>query len=108
MRSVRVSGATNLFGAPKNWDDSKYGPCGGLPVRVNLWPEGSNSATALTQCTSAWKPSATELALLNAGGAVEVSLIMPVQCPMYCGVVADPEKEEVEIGGYDEHGPATP
>lgn len=67
------------FAPPVNWDEEKFGKCGNLEVRVE-------QREGLVECFSTWKPSAAELALLNAGGEVEVGLCA-MQCAMRVGVV---------------------
>ncbi len=74
MRYVQPEGKNADFGKPKDWDDSAFGPCGSLPIRREVVGAGGNAYAALY---SNWKPSTAELALLNAGGVVEL------QC---CGV----------------------
>lgn len=62
MTPTRIAGGTHIFTRPKNWDDSN-GSCGDLPVRV-----------AGPVFASAWAPTPEQLAVLNAGGHVVVSV----------------------------------
>jgi len=99
MQPTFIVSATHKFTPPENWDQEKDGKCGSLFVRCDLI--GPNKIIELCSC---WKPTPEELALLNAGGAVEVGLCIPNQPAMRVGVVP----EAVAPMGYDEHGPATP
>jgi hypothetical protein len=63
MTPTRINGATNTYVAPEGWDAEKDGECGKLPVRA----EGR-------QFSSAWQPSPDELAMLNAGGCVVLTV----------------------------------
>ena len=74
MRPAAISGATHTFSAPKGWDESVSGPCADLDVRRTD-----------DICESAWRPTAEELAALNAGGVVVLS-IMGGQPPVMLSV----------------------
>ena len=65
MIPKRISGTTNYMGAPKGWEPEKDGNCIHLAVRV---VEGN-----IFQ--SAWEPSPDELAALNAGGSIVLSIV---------------------------------
>jgi hypothetical protein len=104
-------GATHNFGAPSNWDEKLDGPCNALPIRA-----GVHGDRKLLTYTSAWRPTAEELAALIAGAVVEVELVGQ-QPPMIVRVVQyvpELERKTVTINehahgmGHDEHGPATP
>lgn len=66
MRPCKLRHATHRFGAPKDWDEEKHGPCQELDVMhlpaTNVW-------------VSAWVPSQEELALLNAGHAIWLHVV---------------------------------
>lgn len=64
MIPKRIRGATHYLGAPKGWEPDKDGTCGHLAVRVdeNVWQ-------------SAWEPTPRELAMLNAGGSIVLSVV---------------------------------
>ncbi len=65
MIPKRIADATHFLGAPKNWRPEANGQCSHLAVRVvedNVWQ-------------SAWEPTPRELELLNAGGAVVLSIV---------------------------------
>jgi hypothetical protein len=113
MESVKTAGSIP-FGAPKGWDQDKDGPCGALPVRIEPWGPANRR-----NHISTWRPSPEELAILNNGGYVEVSLL-DLQPPMAVGAVGhhldSSRRPDVTLShadeatglGYDEHGPATP
>lgn len=81
MIVARIAGANVNFGAPKNWDDARDGPCRSLPVRV---VDGSYQ--------SAWEPTPDELLMLNAGGFVVLSVVGGQ--PPVCLSVEMPDQEE--------------
>ena len=83
MKPTITRGATNNFQAPGNWDPA-FGECGDLQVRMEVFSEDKNK---LVECLSTWKPSAEELAHLNAGGVIEVGLCVLNQPVMRVGVV---------------------
>lgn len=84
MKPTVTRGATNVFSKPENWDDEKFGPCGDLQVRMDVF--GGNEK-GIIECYSTWKPSAGELAMLNAGGVIEVGICLPNQPVMSVSVV---------------------
>jgi hypothetical protein len=92
MRPTITRDATHNFQAPENWDAEKDGECGDLLVRAELYGESK-----IIQLVSAWKPSASELALLNAGGVVEVMLCVPNQPVMAVAVVEAAEPAAVIV-----------
>lgn len=65
MIPKRISGATLWMGAPKGWTPEKDGNCSHLAVQVvdgNIYQ-------------SSWEPTADELAMLNAGGSIVLSVV---------------------------------
>lgn len=65
MIPKRISGANLNLGAPKGWEPEKDGNCIHLAVRLvdgNIYQ-------------SAWEPSPDELAALNAGGSIVLSVV---------------------------------
>lgn len=68
MRPIKFEGYNALFGAADGWDEKSRGAVGTLCVRREYHPEPN-----LITCTSMWKPSKEELALLNAGGSVALT-----------------------------------
>jgi hypothetical protein len=63
MIPKRIAGATHVFGAPKGWNAEENGHCGQLVIRQ-----------AAGFLESAWEPTPAELAALNAGGHVVLSV----------------------------------
>lgn len=59
MNPYHFKGQSRILEAPHSYDHKAHGECGGLPVR---FVDGG--------CLSVWKPSANELATLNADGGV--------------------------------------
>lgn len=101
MQPIKPRGSNRTYKKPANWDEAKDGVCGDLHVRIDLF-----GTTPLCQITSSYKPSTAELAQLNAGGVIEVSLLCNVQPPIGLSVV-EAEADE-SVGSHDEHGPAQP
>lgn len=64
MIPKRITGATHYLGAPRGWEPDTDGKCGHLAVRVvdGVWQ-------------SAWEPTPKELAILNAGGSIVLSVV---------------------------------
>ena len=71
MHAVKFNGVTNVLNAPPNWDEATMGPCAALPVMVDQYG-----------ITSVWKPSEEELALLNAGGGIALTIASTVHPPI--------------------------
>lgn len=69
MKQVEVRGENADFGPPRGWDQDKDGTCGRLSVRREPYRNGN------VELTSAWRPSPSELARLNAGCVVELGCI---------------------------------
>ena len=90
MKWTNIEGKTHNFSKPKNWDDERDGPCGTFPVRVE-------EVGLYNFHFSAWKPNAEELALLNAGGVVELCCVGH-QPPVSVGVVPDSCREGPRVG----------
>jgi hypothetical protein len=83
MEMVKLEGMNRELGAPKGWDEEKHGKCEPLPV----FAEVVNGHICMT---SAWKPSAEELASLNAGAAVALVIYGSVHPPVAVGVFEPP------------------
>lgn len=60
MLIAHIDGATHMLGAPDGWTKDE---CGTLPVRMA-------TSTLGPMWTSAWTPTPDELARLNAGASV--------------------------------------
>lgn len=126
MRSEAPRGKNREFEKPANWDEAFLGPCGSLPLRLDFYPDGEFvPGKTIVRCTSAWRPTPAELAILNHGGVVEITLC-GLQPPMMVKAVESPTpleeaphdaanagsgltiNEDGHGMGYDEHGPSTP
>ena len=106
MRPTVTRGATHNFIAPENWDPTN-GPCGDLQVRMDVF---TGNDKGLIECFSTWKPSEQELALLNAGGGIEVGLCVLNQPVMSVNVVEPVEPaliNYVSHEGVSEDAPET-
>ena len=77
-----ITGATLRFCAPAGWDEATQGPCGRLDVRVQPG----------NVCESAWEPTPAELAALNAGASVILSVVGG-QPPVMLYVEAPPSED---------------
>lgn len=71
----------DVLGAPKGWDQSEL-PCSALPITRVKFGE-------LDAVVSYWRPSESELAILNSGGSVEISILGRTIPPIMVGV--DPQ-----------------
>lgn len=79
MEIGRIEGATRMLGAPADWNAERDGPCLGLPIRDEMRGD-------LLHMTSAWFPTAAELALLQAGAPVHLVVIGAGHPPVWVGV----------------------
>lgn len=91
MIPTRFDGVTNYLGAPPSWDpDGDLGECDPLPVKVdNLG------------FTSMWTPDSDELAALNAGACVQLTIMAAAHPVVAVGVSTVPAgapKARVLIG----------
>lgn len=122
MLPTNTRHANRNFTPPESWDQSKDGPCGDLPVRMQM-----HGSRGIFELVSTWKPDAEELAHLNRGGVIELAVCSTNQPPVGLSVVDPVGTVIVEdrhgkvptltinegahgdsVGTYDEHGPATP
>ena len=78
-----IEGHSQVLGAPQNWNEQKYGPCLGLPIRVS-------QQSGLRWMQSAWRPSPDELLALSRGACVILSISAPVHPVVSMGVGAVP------------------
>lgn len=78
MIAKRISGATKVLGPPEGWDADKDGACTKLAVRIV-----NDGEADIFQ--SAWEPTPDELAKLNAGGVVILS-VYGAQLPVVLAV----------------------
>ena len=81
MRPVAIKGQNADFGKPLDWDDTRDGSCGSLPIRRE--PVG-----IYNYHYSAWKPDIEELKLLARGGVVELCCV-GIQPPVSVAVVSE-------------------
>lgn len=86
MMPGRIQGATRNLGAPANWVDDMSGPCAHLPIVDKV--EGG-----LPWMTSAWFPSPDELAAMNAGCAVLLTIQGVIHPVVSMGVSVPPSDE---------------
>lgn len=80
MKIGQVEGATTTLVAPKDWDAKRNGECMDLPIRQEV-VNGS-----LPALTSAWLPTAEELAKLNAGAPILLRVIAREHPPVMLDV----------------------
>jgi hypothetical protein len=64
-----IEGATRAPGAPKDWDAEKSGPCVALPIRDAVGEDG------LQRMESIWEVHPAELAAIQEGGKVLLSIV---------------------------------
>ena len=78
----RIQHHTNnaVLGAPAGWNQQDL-PCGALPVT-------RTQIDGLAAVVSFWRPTAEELAALNAGGAVQLCVLGQTMPPVSVGVEA--------------------
>ncbi len=85
MHVGRISGATNVLGAPKDWDKQAQGPCGGLPVRLEMTSAGPGM-------TSAWYPTPAEIERIARGAPVHLTVMGITHPPVSMTVGAAPDE----------------
>lgn len=85
MDIIDIAGRTRVFGAPKDWNADRDGPCGGLPIR----DEGS-------LMISEWRPSEIELEHLKLGAPIQLGVVGTVHPVVSLGVGAAPPREREE------------
>lgn len=85
MIPAMIGGATRRLGAPADWDKQRDGHCGGLAVR-------DERTTAGPGMTSAWQPTPEELARLNAGASVHLTVLGMVHPPVSMSVGLAPDE----------------
>ncbi len=76
MHAQPIKNQTRNLGKPADWDEQKLGPCGSLPIVDAILPGGARCMV------SAWKPTESELALLNEGGLVYLTVVGTVHPPV--------------------------
>lgn len=78
MKSFQHPTNNFVFSAPQDWDQKKLA-CAGLPVT-------KGTSQGYPVIVSYWRPDAEELAALNAGKAVTLSIIGNGMPPVALGV----------------------
>jgi hypothetical protein len=81
MIPTQIKNADYSFEAPRDWDAEAAGHCGNLFVRAS-------KIAGMSVMTSAWLPTPEELAFLNAGGPLLVSIVGNIQ-PVISLTVSD-------------------
>ena len=89
MHIGRITSATRNLGAPADWDPSKDGVCGGLPIRDEPHSPGVN------RMVSAWFPTPDEIALIQNGAAIYLAVIGTAHPPVSLYVGNPPPEGEV-------------
>lgn len=98
MEPIRLPGMNRTLNPPPDWDEEANGPCDPLHVFADV-PPGAG-----LRITSAWQPNEEELAALNRGCAVALTVFGGAIPPMSLGVFEDPaegreRKSEAERNG---------
>lgn len=78
MIPQRINNATRELGAPKGWDQTK-GNCAALPIRDIKEAYGN-------RMVSEWRPTVEELALLNGGASILLSVVGDCHPPVSINV----------------------
>lgn len=68
MKIVIPDHFDHVFNAPHGWRPTRDGDCAGLPVRITRDEHH-------TMMTSFWRPSPDDLAALNAGACVSLTVL---------------------------------
>lgn len=88
MIAKRHPKTTRWLGAPRGWDPQQHGECGHLAI--------ADIQTAAGQAMlSRWEPTPDELALLNAGGSIELRIVGGMHPPV--SLIADPPVQDEEV-----------
>lgn len=81
MNPTQHRTSTRVLGAPAGWDQKQV-PCGAIALRDGV-------QDTLRTVTTHWRPTPAELALLNAGGLVAVTVPGTSVPPMRLEVEAE-------------------
>lgn len=76
MKPGKIYGETRALGAPVDWDEAKYGPCGSLSIK------DERDKSGLPSMTSCWMPSDEERERIANGGAVYLNVVGAVHPPV--------------------------
>lgn len=85
MEIGRIEGATRNLGAPAGWDREKHGVCGGLPIRDEPHRPG------VPAMVSAWFPTPDEMARLQSGAPLYLTVLGEVHPPVAMAVGNPPK-----------------
>lgn len=85
MKAIRFEGQNAVFGAPRDWDEAKSGPCGGLPIKRSEY-------RGTPTLTSYWRPSEEDIANILAGYCVRLTVFGEGHPPVSLDVEAVEEK----------------
>lgn len=77
---IRIMNATRTLGAPPGWDETKNGPCVGLPIR----DEDFNGLPAMV---SAYEFTPEELLAIQGGAKLELIIVGQAHPPVALAVV---------------------
>lgn len=81
MRATQHPSNTRVLGAPEGWDQGAL-PCNAIPITDALYQDSVRAVV------SYWQPSAEDLAILNAGGLICLSVIGVTMPPV--AIFAEP------------------
>lgn len=79
---------TRSFGPPRGWDEQENGPCGVLSIHDVRDSAGAN------RMVSIWQPTPEELARLQSGAPVMLTIFGDVHPPVSVGVGEPGPSEE--------------
>lgn len=99
MRSIKIQESNLRFDPPANWPEDALGPCDALEVRCTPKPGTRMPPGSQPTLQSAWLPTPDELALLNAGHAVLLTVFGSLHPPVAIGVT--PEAYAGAVDEYD-------
>lgn len=92
----RIIGGTRTLNAPRGWNPKSDGPCEGLPIR------DERHTRDIGRMVSAWIPTAAEIAALQAGAPVYLTVVGEMHPPVSLAVgvppVTEAQREEVRRG----------
>ncbi|MYM34923.1 hypothetical protein GTP38_11300 [Duganella sp. FT94W] len=81
MQKIQHPSNNDVLGAPKDWNQAGL-PCSALPITRAKFGD-------MEAVVSYWRPSAEELAVMNAGGSVELAILGCTMPPVMLSV--DPQ-----------------
>lgn len=78
MQKIKHPSNNDVLGAPAGWNQGAL-PCSALPITRAKFGE-------MEAVVSYWRPSAEELAVLNAGGSIELAILGRTMPPVMLSV----------------------